>query len=361
MCGRSLVPRSHRPLRLLAGLAAGAFLLVLLSTSGSVTASASRVGGIRGCAAAVRLPSRPLRVGLVLNGPVTASVNAIAYRGLQRAVRVLRIEGRALEQGPKENGEASLAYLARQGFDLVVGFSLDLDALDVAARQFPETCFLSLDAPNDAFPHKPRNLLGIVFRAEEPAYLAGYLAATIEHRRPGRHVVSTVGGISFPPVNSFIAGFQAGARKADPNVTLLNGYSDDFVNPSPCRRVALQQIGRGSGVVFQVAGICGLGALEAAKEKGAWAIGVDEDQSSLGPFVLTSVLKNFDVALFAAIRSLQRRTFLTGTTVEMGLRDDGVGLGTFSPRVPRALIAKLDQLRRQIIAGRIAVPQTLSP
>ena len=308
----------------------------------------------------MQLPHRPLRVGLVLSGPVTGSVNAIAFRGLQRAVRVLRIDGRALEQGPKENGSASMAYLARQGYDLVVAFSLDLDALDVTARQFPHTCFLSLDAPNEAFPHKPRNLRGIVFRAQEPAYLAGYLAASVERERPGRHVVSTVGAISFPPVDSFIAGFQAGARKADPDVTLLNGYSNNFVDPSPCRRVALQQIARGSGVVFQVAGSCGLGALQAAKDKGIWGIGVDEDQSALGPYVLTSVLKNYDVALFAAIKALQTRTFLTGTTVEMGLRDNGVGLGKFSPRVSRALIAKLGRLRQQIVAGRIVVPATIS-
>ena len=125
-------------------------------------------------------------------------------------------------------------------------------------------------------------------------------------------------------------------------------------------RDALQQIARGSGVVFQVAGLCGLGALQVAKEKGVWGIGVDEDQSVLGSFVLTSVLKNFDVGLFKAIRSLQRGTFRTGTTVEMTLAGGGVGLGKISPRVPRALIGTLDRLREQIVAGRIAVPQTLS-
>src|SRR5207245_782235 len=110
----------------------------------------------------------------------------------------------------------------------------------------------------------------------------GYLAALMEKRRPGKDVIGSVGGYKIPTVDAYIAGYQAGARKADPRITMLNGYADSFVNPAKCGAVALDQIARGAGVVFQVASACGLGALDAARDRGVWGIGVDIDQSSLG-------------------------------------------------------------------------------
>lgn len=340
-------------------LTAGVVLLGLSAGEG-VTAGSETAAG-RGCAAVARLPDRPLRVGMVVGRPLDAGISGLTYRGFRRAVRELGVEGRMLVQGPKdEDGSASLSFLARQGFDLVIGIAdWQFYALDAVASRFPDVCFVAIDARADAFPHRPKNLEGMVFRVEQPSYLAGFLAASVERQRPGRHVVSTVGGASIRPINLFIGGFQAGARRADPSVTLLNGYSGDFIDPAPCRRLALQQIARGSGVVFQVASLCGLGALEAAQENGVWGIGVDVDQSSLGSHVLTSVLKNPDVAVYRAIKSLQDGSFRPGTTVELTLRSGGVGLGKISPRVPRSVLAKLEQLRRKIVTGRIVVPQGL--
>ena len=313
--------------------------------------------GVRGCAAARRLPDRPLRVGLVTTGPIGRGPDGMAYSGLRRAVRELGVEGLALEQGPKEDGFASLSYLARRGFDLVVGFGATQDrALDAAALRFPRTCFLMIDGPQVLLPHKPRNLQGTHYAVEQASYLAGYLAALVEKMRPGPRAVSSVGGLRVPPVDAFIAGFQAGARQADPKVRILNGYANNFANPRLCRTLALRQIARGSGVVFQAAGACGLGALEAARNRRVWGVGVDEDQSALGPHVLTSVLKRFDVAVLRAVRALKGGTFRTGTTVQLSLRNWGVGLGRISVRVPRSLVAKLAPVRRQILAGRIRVP-----
>ena len=98
----------------------------------------------------------------------------------------------------------------------------------------------------------------------------------------GDQVVSTVGGQKIPPVDHYIAGFQAGAKAANPDIKTLNAYSQDFVDQAKCKELALNQIAEGSKVVFQVAGGCGLGALDAAKEKGVQGIGVDADQAYLG-------------------------------------------------------------------------------
>ena len=114
-------------------------------------------------------------------------------------------------------------------------------------------------------------------------------------------------------MDHYIAGYQAGAKAANPGIKTLNGYSQDFVDQAKCKEIALDQIAQGSKVVFQVAGQCGLGALDAAKEKGVQGIGVDADQSYLGPHILTSALKKVDVAVFDAIKRAQDGKFKGGT------------------------------------------------
>lgn len=102
------------------------------------------------------------------------------------------------------------------------------------------------------------------------------------------------------------------------------------------------------------------GALAAAKAKGVWGIGVDEDQSFLGPHILTSVLKRLDIATYEAIRDLREGRFRTGRSAVFRLRDGGVGLGKISPGVPRAFVAQVERIRRQIIAGKIKnIPTTV--
>ena len=166
-------------------------------------------------------------------------------------------------------------------------------------------------------------------------------------------MVSSVGGQRVPAVERFIAGYQAGARGANSRVTTLNSYTDDFLDPVKGRSVALSQIAKGSRVVFQVAGVCGLGALEAAKERGIWGIGVDVDQSHLGRHILTSAVKRMDVAVFDTIEELVRGTLETGRTSRFSLRNGGVGLGTISAGVPRSLKAEIEDVRAEIVAGRI--------
>jgi hypothetical protein len=121
------------------------------------------------------------------------------------------------------------------------------------APKFRHVRFLLLDAPGQPLPHGP-NIQRAVFRAEEAGYLAGYLAALMERRRGGKHVISAVGGIPFAGVTRWIVGYRAGAKKADPEITVRIDYSQDFANPVKCRRVALAQIARGSGVVFMSPG-----------------------------------------------------------------------------------------------------------
>jgi basic membrane protein A len=164
-----------------------------------------------------------------------------------------------------------------------------------------------------------------------------------------------------PPVDRFIAGYQAGAKKADPGIKLLNGYSQDWVDLAKCKEEALNQIAAGSTIEFQVAGGCGLGTLDAAKEKHVWGIGVDADQSYLGPHVLTSATKRVDEAVFLTVKDVIAGKFRGGRNATFGLAQNGVGLGKISPKVPQKDVAAVDKIRREIIGGEIAnIPTTVS-
>ena len=280
-----------------------------------------------------------------------------AYLGMERAVRELGIKGRVLVPAPKEGYAPSLILCAQQGYDLVlaIGFRTAA-AVDAVASRFPETRFAIIDAPRHELPHRPKNVQSLVFAEEEASYLAGCLAALMVGDAPGDHVISSVGGQPVPAVERLIAGYQAGAKRVDPDITTLNSYTDSFLDRLKGRSVALSQIARGSRVLFQVAGTCGLGALEAAKEHGVWGIGVDVDQSELGSHILTSVIKRLDIAVFATIEKLVDGTYETGGTSRFSLRDDAVGLGAISDEVPDSIVAEVESVSAEILAGDVTIP-----
>lgn len=288
-----------------------------------------------------------------------------AFRGLVRAKRVLHVQAKAVAPSPTGVGDQFVApffQLAREHYDLViaVGF-LELNATSRAARRFHHERFAILDATHHDVPRHPANLEGTVFHTEQGAYLAGYLAAKIADRGPPPHVVSSIGGVEIPTVDAYIAGFEAGARRADPKITVLRAYSRTFLSPKPCANAARHQIDQHSSVVFNVAGACGLGALETAKRSGVYGIGVDIDQSYLGPFILTSVVKNLNEAVYDLVKRLVRRRLPTGGNLSFDLRNKGVRLGPFSPHVSQSLRRRLKLLTRQIEQGKIVVPSTVSP
>jgi basic membrane protein A len=303
-----------------------------------------------------------LRVGLVMEPKgIDDPYNRGAYLGLERAVRELGVRGRVLTPAPKEGYVPSLALLARQKYDLVIGMgAFAATAIDRVASGCPETRFAIIDVAHDELAHRPENVVGLAFSAEQAGYLAGHLAALVLTLSPGEEVVSAVGGERIPGVERWISGYQAGARGANPRVTTLHGYTDDFLDPVKGRSVALSQIAKGSRVVFQVASSCGLGALEAARERGVWGIGVDVDQSHLGPHILTSALMRFDVAVFDTIEALARGTLETGRTSRFSLQNGGVGLGTISAAVPGSFRTELEDVSARVIAGKIPIASSVT-
>jgi basic membrane protein A and related proteins len=298
---------------------------------------------------------KEIKVGLVtdIGGLNDRGFNHLSFLGLQRAQSQLGIQQRVFQAKSTQEYVPNLSTFARQGYDLTIGVGFtEADAVDTAATNFPKSNFAIVDVDQTEEKHKPANLLGLLFREQETGYLVGYLAGLEEKRRPGKDVIGSVGGQKQPPVDRFIAGYQAGAKAADPGIKLLNNYSEDFADQAKCKQIALNQIEQGAGVIFQVAGGCGLGALDAAKEKGVWGIGVDADQSFLGPHILTSAVKRVDTAVFLAIKSVVDGTFKGGNMI-FGLKQNGVGIGKISSKVPKAEVAKVNQVRADIISGKI--------
>jgi len=281
--------------------------------------------------------------------------NQLAYQGLLRAERNLGIRGDVYQSASAQDYVPNLSTAARKNADLVVAVGFDqAAAVAKVAKQFPSTHFAIIDVDQASLAGRPKNVEGLIFREQEVGYLAGYLAGLQERQGGGKNTIGSVGGEKQPPVDRYIAGYQAGARKADPTVKLLNAYSQDWVDQAKCKNAALSQIAAGANIVFQVAGGCGLGVLDAAKERNVWGIGVDADQSYLGPQVLTSAMKRVDVSVYSTIQQVLAHKFAGGTNAVFSLKNNGVALGKISPKVPQADVKKVRQIAKQIADGTIA-------
>jgi basic membrane protein A len=322
------------------------------SSSGGGASSSSSSGGGGGA---------NFKVGLVtdIGGLNDHGFNHLAYMGLTMAEQQLGIKGRVLTSNSGADYLPNLTTLAQQGYNLVipVGF-LMAQAVDQVAKQFPSVKFAMVDSDATAEAGKPKNIEGLLFEEQQAGYLAGYLAglyAKAHHYK----TISSVGGQKIPPVDHYIAGYQAGAKKADPGISTLNGYSQDFQDQTKCKQLALNQIAQGSKVVFQVAGGCGLGALSAAQQQGVQGIGVDADQSYLGSYILTSAEKKVDVAVFHAIQAAMHGQFMPAGDVTNNIANNGIGYGKIGP-AGMQFSAQIQKIYNDIKSGKIAnIPNTV--
>jgi basic membrane protein A and related proteins len=303
---------------------------------------------------------KKIKVGLVtdIGGLNDRSFNQLAYQGLKNAQSQLGVDGRVLTSKSNADYVPNLSTLAQQHYDLVIGVGfLMADAMDTVASKFPKTKFAIIDVDATTLKHKPKNVEGLLFKEQEAGYLAGYMAGMYVKDKGGT-TIGSVGGQKIPPVDHYIAGYQAGAKAANPKIQTLNGYSQDFVDQAKCKELALNQIQQGSQVEFQVAGQCGLGALDAAKEKGVQGIGVDADQSYLGPQVLTSAIKKVDVAVFDTVKSVQDGSYQGGSNKTFEVSNNGTGIGKVSS-TGQKYASKLDAIKKKLASGSINPPDTV--
>jgi basic membrane protein A and related proteins len=309
------------------------------------------------------------RIGIVLDvgGLGDKSFNDGAWRGADSAIKHLGANVNLIEPGEGADRESGLRLFAAEKMDLVLGvgfaFSDDLTRL---AKEYPNNAFagidfaLATDAAGNVIPPPP-NLAALKFREEEGSFLVGAIAALAG----GSKKIGFVGGMEIPLIYKFEAGFRAGVKAVCPDCTVIAQYAgvtpEAFKNPTKGKELALSQYQQGVNVVYHVSGGTGQGVFEAARITGKLAIGVDSDQWAEAPgHVLTSMLKRVDNATYNAIAGVQAHTF-KGGVYSLGLKEEGVGYVYDEHNrsmIPDSVRARVEQLKQDIIAGRIKVPST---
>ena len=309
--------------------------------------------------------AEPVSVGLVydIGGRGDQSFNDAAAAGLDRAKEELGVsasEASANEDGT--NREELLALQASEGADVVIGVGfLFSEPMSVVAAEFPEVNFAIVDSFVDA-----PNVAGLLFSEEQGSFLVGVAAAL--KSESGK--VGYIGGVNIPLIHAFEAGFLAGVGAVDPSIEVLSQYVTEppdfsgFNDPAAGRVIAQSMFEQGADVVYHAAGGTGGGLFQAAKDFSeangthVWAIGVDSDQyltagEEFGPYILTSMLKRVDVAVFNTVAAVQGGTFAAGEQ-RFDLAVDGVGYSTTGGHVDD-IISRLEDFKEQIVSGDIAV------
>jgi basic membrane protein A len=294
------------------------------------------------------------------------SFNQSQLAGLNRAKKLLKIKVLPIQSNNTSDYVPNLTTAVRKGSNIVIaaGFLLAPSLKDIA-QQFPKTHFAITDdfvssSVGDFKGADVHNVEGITYATQENSYLIGCMAAMIAKSKYGNPTIGVVGGLKIPPVDTFLAGYRAGAKKCVPSSVVKIGYSQSFTAQDLCKNVAEDEIAGGAKIIFGVAGLCGLGALGAAKDHGLFAIGVDQDQSFLGTYILTSAVKRVDVGVFNTIKTAKSGKFRGGSNLVFNLKNDGVALGKISPKLTgklrKTVLAKVAALRTQIIKGKIKPP-----
>ena len=308
------------------------------------------------------------KIGLVtdVGGLNDKSFNALADKGRQDAQAQLIVDTSVTQSNQQADYVPNLTKYAQGKYDLVIGVGfLMQNAIWKVAKQFPNVKFALIDgAPQDDAGKTENlpNVANLFFKEQLAGYVVGVIAATMAKNKVGaatHNTVCSMGGLSIPPVDRYIAGYQDAIKTVSPTTTILNGYSQSFTDQQAGKELGLNHIGKGCDVLFQVAGGSGLGYIDAAKSKGVYAIGVDADQSGVAPgTVITSALKKVDVAVFQTIRSVRLGTYKAGDNI-FNAANDGVGFGALDKVVPADAKAAATQALADIKSGKITPKDTV--
>ncbi len=287
------------------------------------------------------------------------SFNDSAWAGVQMAVNELGVTANIVQSYEQSDYIPNLTAAA-QISDVVVavGFLIQ-DAVQKVAPQFPNTKFIFIDGSIQGIP----NVESFIFDQQQGGFLVGYIAAAMS--KTG--IVGVVGGIPIPPVESYMYGYKAGVKTYNvlhgTNVNVISGYVGSFDDPSAGRSLTESQISQGADIVFQLAGLSGLGVIDAMKDapKGYFAIGADQDQDYLAPgHVLVSAIKRVDIGVFDGIKSVYDGTFV-GETKTLSITNGGIGISpmTYTKQlVPQSVLSELKVLENMIKSGKLEIPQT---
>lgn len=285
------------------------------------------------------------------------SFNQSAWEGLQKADKDLGTKSDYQESHQDADFVPNLETALDAENDLIWGIGFKLaDAVKAAAEENPDAKYAIVDF---SYGDKtPDNVVGVVFKQEQPSFLVGYIAAMMSET--GK--VGFVGGMESEVISAFDYGYHAGVayanKVADKDVKVLRQYAEAFDDPAKGKAIANSMYQQGADIVFHAAGGTGDGVIEAAKEQDKYAIGVDRDQNDLAPDnVITSAMKRVDVGVYNVVKDLKEGKFPGGTTVVYGLEEGAVDIAPTSDKhVPKEILDKVEEIKKLIIDGEIKVP-----
>lgn len=308
---------------------------------------------------------KKLKVALVYSGFLgDKSFNDSAHEGAMRAVKDFGIDLKEMESKEPTEWESNVVAMASDGYDLVVAVSTQFqDILKKHAPEFPNTKFALIDGVVQG-----DNIVSSTFAQNEGSFLAGAAAAmfTTKTDIPGVNpdkTIGWVGGMDIPVLHDFFVGYEQGAKYIDPDIKILQSFAGTFNDPLKGKELTIAQYSQGADIVMNVASGTGTGILEAAKEQGKYAIGVDLDQDSVYPgSILTSMLKRVDNATYLAIESVVKGTYKGNTTTYLDISNGGVGLTDMSvmkkalgDKFPQDIVDKINELQEKVKSGEIKV------
>jgi basic membrane protein A len=292
------------------------------------------------------------------------SYNDSCNIGSQRALEEFGINLKSLEGTTADEWKSNLLSACEDGYDLIICAASNLQPyLQEFASLYPNTKFAIIDTVVDA-----PNVQSISFAQNQGSFLAGAAAAMFTEKSNiegvnDESVIGWVGGMDIPVLQDFYTGYDQGAKYINPNITILRSFAGSWNDPLKGKELALAQFEQGADVVMNVASGTGPGILEAAKESGHFAIGVDLNQDNDQPgSVLTSMVKRVDSACYLTIKSVVEDKFQGGSTSYLTLEDGGISLTDFAVikqhlgnDFPEEILENIAIINDKIISGEIVV------
>ncbi|MBZ4320571.1 BMP family lipoprotein [Streptomyces huiliensis] len=288
------------------------------------------------------------------------SFNESAARGADKAEKELGVKARLMtaKNGETEaEREQRLNSLAEAGYNPVIGVGFNYQkSIEKVAKDHPDTTFGVVDSVASG-----KNVASMTFGEHEGSYLAGVAAAL----KSKTHKVGFIGGVNNALIQKFQAGFEQGVKDTDPKAQVTSQYlypnnDKGFNDPAAAKDKAKGMLDSGIDVIYTAAGLSGNGSIEAvAGQKDAWAIGVDSDQYQLPGLakykdhILTSVVKNVDVAVFDLVKSVKDKKPITGPKTYL-LKDGGVSLVTSGGFIDD-IKDKVEAAKKKIADGQVKV------
>jgi len=326
-------------------------------------------------------PKSSVTVALVtdIGGLNDGGFNQLSYAGYVKAQQQYGFKSVVIQTQSQNDYVQNLTTAAQQA-DMViaVGFLMQTP-LDRVAKQYPTKKFAIVDGcavpdPNTGACENLPNVAQLFFKEQEAGCIVGAMAGQMEldgktklPKLLGHNTIGAVGGLPIPPVNRYIAGYKYCAKKVDASVSVVVSYSNDFTDPAKCKAAAESQItDKQADIIFQVAGGCGIGVLDAATAKNVYSIGVDADQGkdSSGkarPSVITSAEKRVNVAVYDIINDAETGQYagFVASPYKFDLSRDGVGFATPSSDVPQDAVQTAQNYENMIKSGQVTPPENI--